>query len=484
MSIERVAIIGAGIAGLSAAHHLAATHDVTVYDKEERLGGHACTIDVPSSRDAQMHAAIDVGFIVYNGRNYPNLTALFDLLGVETAATSMSLAVSLDGGGYEYSGSGLGGLFGQPGNIVNLKHWAMLRDLQRFFREAPALAIHASGTDDQTPHAGAVSLGAWLDRNGYSRAFIENHILPMGAAIWSTPSASMLDFPAAAFARFLANHGLLQVRNRPRWRTVVGGSQHYVAALEAATPATWRLGTGVAAVERHDAGVDVIDADGHRAAFDAVVLATHGDVARALLSDADQHEDRVLGAFRTTANEAVLHRDPGLMPKRRRLWSSWNYVAAQTDDALSVSYWMNALQPLATDDDWFVTLNPSAALDPATVAARKAWRHPVFDGPAIAAQSELWTLQGQRRTWFCGSYFGYGFHEDALQAGLAAAEDLSGRPRLWSHADQNDRLHLPPGWKPGLRLASFAPQADTPSSVDAEPACDNENQSFSQSVAP
>lgn len=281
----------------------------------------------------------------------------------------------------------------------------------------------------------------------------------------------MLDFPAAAFARFFANHGLLQVRNRPQWRTVVGGSQRYVAALEAATPVTWLLGTRVTAIERHADGVDVIDTDGHRARYDAVVLATHGDVARALLSDANAHEDRVLGAFRTTANEAVLHRDPGLMPKRRRLWSSWNYVAAQTDDALSVSYWMNALQPLATDADWFVTLNPSAAPDPATVAGRKAWRHPVLDGPAIAAQSELWTLQGQRRTWFCGSYFGYGFHEDALQAGLAAAEDLSGRPRPWSHADQNDRLHLPAGWTPGQRLASFAPQCDTRAASHAQSVC-------------
>ncbi|MEO1720140.1 MAG: FAD-dependent oxidoreductase [Pseudomonadota bacterium] len=445
--IGRVAVIGGGIAGLSAAWHLSKYADVTVYEAEAQVGGHARTIDAPEPDGG--YIPIDVGFIVYNSLNYPNLTELFSYVDVETTATSMSLAVSLDGGAYEYSGRGIGGLFGQRRNILRPDHWRVVRDLRRFFAEAP---VARSLPND-------VTLGDWLSSQNYSDAFVARHIIPMGAAIWSTPADQMLGFPVAAFMRFFENHGLLKVRNRPQWRTVVGGSRNYVERLVEATDAAWRVSTPVREVRPHSAGVTVVSPDGSSDDFDRAVIATHGDVALSLLGEADALSRDILGAFKTTANEAVLHRDARLMPKRRRLWSSWNYVTSQGaapassasvtqgDRAdLCVSYWMNSLQPLKTSNDWFVTLNPSDAVSEETVAARLAWRHPLFDRGAIEAQSRLWSLQGRGNIWFCGSYFGYGFHEDACQAGLAVAEDISGVARPWTRDGQNDRLHLPRDW--------------------------------------
>lgn len=427
----RIAVVGSGISGLGAAWLLGRRHDVTLFERTRRIGGHSNTVVVPTS-DGDV--PVDTGFIVYNVQSYPNLVAFFAELGVATAPSNMSFAVSLEDGGYEYSGSGAAGLFGQLSNIVKPAHWRMTVGILRFFREARALA--AAGNDH------GLSLGAWLSASGFSPDFVERHILPMGAAIWSTPSRRMLDFPALAFARFFANHGLLQVRNRPAWRTVRGGSRVYVAAAVAASGARVVTGLGVQGIERRDDGVEVRLADGTAHAFDHVVIAGHADDALAMLTDADGLEQGMLSAFRYVPNRAVLHRDPGLMPRRRRIWSSWNFMGTG-DGHLAVSYWMNRLQPLETTEDIFVTLNPPRSPSPGTTIAEFDYQHPMFDRTAMDAQRGLWSLQGRRRTWFCGSYFGYGFHEDGLQAGLAVAEALGGVRRPWSVANESGRIHLP-----------------------------------------
>jgi predicted NAD/FAD-binding protein len=439
MAKLRIAVVGSGISGLGAAWLLGRKHDVTLIERDERIGGHSNTQTVAT---ADGDVPVDTGFIVYNVQSYPNLVAFFAALGVATAPTNMSFAVSLDDGGYEYSGSGIAGLFGQPSNIWKSGHWRMAAGILRFFREARALA---DAGDDH-----GLSLGAWLAANGHGPDVIERHILPMGAAIWSTPSRRMLEFPALAFARFFANHGLLQLRNRPAWRTVRGGSRTYVAAALKASGAEVVRGLGAAAIRRFEDGVEIQFADGTARRYDHVVIAAHADDALALLADPDALERGTLSAFRYVANRAVLHRDPRLMPARRRLWSSWNFIGTG-DGRLAVSYWMNRLQPLATTENLFLTLNPPEALAPGAEIAEFDYRHPMFDRDAIRAQPDLWTLQGRRRTWFCGSYFGYGFHEDGLQAGLAVAEALGGVRRPWTVPNESGRIHLSSGFRAARR---------------------------------
>ncbi len=442
----RIAVIGAGISGLGAAWLASASHEVVLFEREPRLGGHSNTVDVPLPEGM---VPVDTGFIVYNTAAYPNLIALFAHLGVETASTRMGFSVSLDGGRYEYSGSGLGGLFGQRANVVRPSHWRMTVDILRFFREARGLA--SGGADGPT-------LGVWLAERRFGDVFVARHILPMGAAIWSTPSRSILDFPAAAFARFFANHGLLQVTDRPEWRTVRGGSREYVSRLRGAFRGAVAAGDPVVSVRREGDRVEVVTARGSAGHFDRCLLACHADEALALLADPDADERRLLSPFRYGRNEAVLHTDPGLMPRRRRVWESWNYLAeggARIPDRLSVTYWMNDLQPLATGTDVFVTLNPLREIDPARLIGRFSYAHPLYDQAAIAAQRELWSLQGRRSTWFAGSYFGWGFHEDGLQAGLAAAEHMAGVRRPWRVANESGRLSLPPG---ALDTAALEPQ--------------------------
>jgi hypothetical protein len=443
-----VAVIGSGISGLGAAWLLSPRHDVTVLEADGRPGGHCCTVDAICGG---MRIPVDTGFIVYNPPVYPNLVALFDTLGVPTAPTRMSFAVSLDAGRYEYAGTSLVSAIGQPANLVRPGHWRMVRDVLRFFREAPSLLADDNVAD--------LSLGAYLTGNGYSEDFIVRHILPMAAAIWSTPSTEVLAFPAKAFVRFFSNHGLLQARNQPIWRTVRGGSRVYVQRLLQHAGCNVVLDGGVRRISRDAAGVTVTTAAGSRR-FDACVIATHADDALALLGDPSTDERGLLGAFRYQPNTAVLHRDPAHMPRRRWLWSSWNYLGDSIGRhaGLSVSYWMNSLQPLgAAAPDLFVTLNPIRPIAAGAEIARFQYRHPMFDAAAMRAQRELWRLQGMRRTWFAGSYFGYGFHEDGLQAGLAAAEDLGGVRRPWRVAHESSRIHLrPAGMPPPEALESAA----------------------------
>ncbi|WP_326532791.1 NAD(P)/FAD-dependent oxidoreductase [Pseudorhodoferax sp.] len=428
----RVAVVGSGIAGLSAAWLLGQRHQVQVFEADRRPGGHSHTVDVPGPNG---QVPVDTGFIVYNEPAYPNLTALFAHLGVATQATEMSFGVSLDSGALEYAGSSLNTLFAQRANLLRPRFWRMLHELLRFYREAPG---HASA-------AGLQPLDDYLDLQGYGAALREDHLYPMAAAIWSTPAAQVGRYPTAAFVRFCQNHGLLQLSGRPRWRTVQGGSRSYVRQLTRGLGERLHLDSAVLQVQRDAQGVRLRTRHGwHPERFDQVVLACHADQALRLLPDATGEERHLLGAFGYSRNLAVLHRDPALMPRRRAVWSAWNYLAdRRRPDALCVSYWMNRLQGIADDQPLFVTLNPVQPPRPEHLLRTEVYEHPLFDAEALRAQARLWSLQGQRRSWFCGAYFGAGFHEDGLQAGLAVAEALGGVRRPWNVADESGRIALP-----------------------------------------
>lgn len=437
---RRIAVIGSGISGLAAAWMLSRSHDVVLYEKEDRLGGHTNTVAVHGPAGP---LSVDTGFIVFNHATYPNLTALLDHLGVATRATDMSFSVSADGGRFEYCGSDSPRtLFAQPSNVLRPRFWSMLRDLVRFYREAPGLL--------ERPDADSLTLGDYLRQGGYGCAFVDDHLVPMGAAIWSAAPAALLDHPAGAFIRFCQNHGLLLLKDRPRWRTVIGGSKCYVDAMMAGFRGDVRLNTAVQRVERRPQGAVVIDRQGEPDVFDAVILAAHADQALGMLADADETERALLSAIPYQRNVAYLHRDAGLMPRRRAAWASWNYLARSEGDPqapASVTYWMNRLQGLPESDPLFVSLNPPRPPDEGTILRAFPYEHPVFGPKSAAAQKAFWSLQGQRRTWFCGAWFGAGFHEDGLQAGLAVAEQISGVRRPWSVAEESGRIHL--GAAPG-----------------------------------
>jgi predicted NAD/FAD-binding protein len=431
-----VAVIGTGIAGLAAAWLIGTRHRVNVFERDRRIGGHCNTVEVPEPRGP---IPVDTGFIVYNEPNYPNLTALFRHFQVPTKPSTMSFAASLEGGRFEYSGAGLAGLLGQPGNLLRPRFWSMIGGVLRFYRQAPALLARSD--------ADRLTLGDYLAEQGYAPGFIRDHLLPMGAAIWSTPVADMDLYPASAYVRFHENHGLLRLTGRPQWRTVEGGSRQYVRRLLGALHGRVQTGRGVARVSRAGGRAAVTCTDGSVLAFDRVVIAAHADQALAMLADPSEEERRLLGAFRYTLNRAVLHSDRRLMPRRRTVWSSWNYIGDSRREAQGqpcVTYWMNRLQGFDTARPVLVTLNPRLAPDPRLVHAAFDYEHPFFDLGALRAQRSLWRLQGVRNTWYCGSYFGAGFHEDALQAGLAAAEDLAGVRRPWSVANESGRIHRAP----------------------------------------
>ena len=427
----KIAVVGTGIAGMSAAWLLNQAHEVTVYERNSWIGGHSNTAEVPT---VQGVTPVDTGFIVYNERNYPNLAALFAHLQVPTKDSEMSFSASLDGGRMEYAGTNLNGLLGQRINVLRPRFWRMVSDLLRFYREAPDFL--------KKPMAEHVSLGDYLRRENYGDSFVEDHLLPMGAAIWSTTAPEMRAYPAAAFISFFQSHGLLTLTDRPQWRTVDGGSREYVKRLTAAYYDRIRFG-GVRRVRRLPNEVQIEDHRGVVESYDHVVIAAHADEAFGMLADPDPLERRLLGAWRYTNNRAVLHRDSSLMPKRRRVWSSWNFIGGLQDDGvrpLCVTYWMNRLQSLDPRDPLFVTLNPLREPAAGTVIGEYDYAHPYYDRAALATQRQLWSLQGRRRSWFCGSYFGYGFHEDALQSGLAVAEQLGGLRRPWSVRDASGRI--------------------------------------------
>jgi predicted NAD/FAD-binding protein len=442
---REIAVIGTGIAGMACAWLLNQSHDITVYEAAGRVGGHANTVDITGPNGS---FPVDTGFIVYNEPTYPNLTALFRALDVPTEASDMSFAASLEDGGLEYAGTGLRGLFAQKRNLVRPRFWSMVRDLRRLYAQAPSDAVL------QNPDL--ISLGEWLDREGYGDAVQRDHLLPMAAAIWSSRAAAVRDYPAAAFFRFCDNHGLLRLNNRPIWRTVTGGSRAYVERLTRDYAERIRLNCGVAGLRRTDAGVFVRDVTGQIRRYDDVVLATHASQALAMLEEPDPAERDVLGCFADSRNVAMLHTDASLMPKRRTVWASWNFLGGRDPEAPPcVTYWMNKLQTLPSGTQVFVTLNPLHPPAPGTVLSTQTYEHPLFDVAAMQAQRKLWSLQGGRRTWFCGAWFGAGFHEDGVQSGLAVAEALGGLRRPWNVDNESGRIHLgPPANAPRVLAAA------------------------------
>ena len=433
---QRIAVIGSGISGLSAAWMLSKHNDVILYESENRPGGHSRTLDVPMADGSTL--PVDTGFIVFNDATYPNLIAMFAHLNVATRATDMSFAVSLDDGKLEYAaGDRIWQLFAQPSNLFSPRFWSMLRNLVRFYREA---AAGMGGFGDMT-------LGQMLEQGNYGDAFRDDHLLPMAAAIWSAPAQLLLDYPAEAFVRFCDNHGLLNLGSRPKWRTVIGGSRAYVEKILADFAGEFRIGQPVAKVARTGGQVIVTDRAGNPDRFDKIVIATNGKAALGLLADPSDQETAILGAFRYSNNLVVLHDDPALMPKRRALWGAWNYFGRRhANDAtgdLCVSYWMNRLQGYEsrTKRPLIVTLNPNRAIRAGHEINRAYFEHPIFDQDALEAQRQIWTIQGQRNTFYCGAHLGAGFHEDGLQSGLAVAEML-GASRPWTVDEPNGRLSM------------------------------------------
>lgn len=409
--MARIAIVGSGISGLGAAYLLGQNHETVVFERDAKAGGHARTVTIPRAGGS---TAVDTGFIVYNEANYPLLTGLFRDIGVATEPSNMSFGVNYDDGALEFSGGSLNGIFAQRRNIASPRYWAMLRDIMRFFREAPAVL---DAHDDP-------STAELIKQMGLGRWFRDRFLVPMAAAIWSSPPAQILEMPAKTLVRFFVNHSLLTATKHHAWRTVSGGSRRYVEALEGKLKQRVRTGSAVALIERGDDGRPVIVLqNGERETFDEVVLACHADSALALIAEPAADERAVLGAFTFRDNLAVLHGDEAVMPRRKAAWASWVYAAGgpQTAQRLSVTYWMNNLQNLP-GQPLFVTLNPNRDIREETVRDRYTFRHPVFTRGAIAAQQAIPAIQGRRGLWFCGAWQRYGFHEDGLWSAGRIAE--------------------------------------------------------------
>jgi predicted NAD/FAD-binding protein len=405
----RIAVVGSGIAGNVVAHSLHREHEIVVFEAGDHVGGHTHTHSIEVGGET---FAVDTGFIVFNDWTYPNFIRLLDELGVESQPSPMSFSVRADGANLEYNGTTLNSLFAQRRNLVRPSFYRMIRDILRFNREA--LELKNAGEE--------VPLGKYLTRNGYSRTFVDHYLVPMGAAIWSTSAERMLDFPARFFVRFFANHGMLSVDERPQWRVVKGGSARYVEKLTAPFRDRIRLGAAVESIRRLPDRV-LVKARGYEAeSFDHVFLACHSDQALALLNDPTPLEREVLGAFPYQENEAVLHTDTSLLPKRRRAWAAWNYhVSPVSGERVTLTYNMNILQSLAARETLCVTLNSRDEIDSAKILKRIVYHHPLFTPRGVAAQAQQHAVNCER-TYYCGAYWRYGFHEDGVVSALQALD--------------------------------------------------------------
>jgi predicted NAD/FAD-binding protein len=413
----KIAIIGSGIAGLTAAWRLHREHDITVFEANDYVGGHTATVDVEYHG---RHYAIDTGFIVFNDWTYPNFIALLDELGVAWQWSNMSFSLRCEATGLEYNGTSANSLFAQRRNLLRPSFLRMIWDILRFNRESRELLRHANDT---------LTLGDYLERRGYSKSFRERYIVPMGMAIWSSTEAAMLGFPARFFVEFFDKHGFLNVSDRPVWRTVRGGSREYVRKLTAPFRSKIRLSTPVASVRRDAAGVTVRTAAGDEARFDYVFFACHSDQALAMLESPTAAEREILGALPYQSNEAVLHTDLAMLPRRPLARAAWNYhalaPAAERRDLLAVTYDMNVLQNITAPAVFMVTLNRSDEIDPSTILGRYQYSHPIYTPEGVQAQQRRTEISGAHRSFFCGAYWRYGFHEDGVVSALWALEDFS-----------------------------------------------------------
>jgi uncharacterized protein len=413
----RIAIVGAGISGLTAAHLLHRRHDIAVFEANAYAGGHTNTIRVDTEYETHH---VDTGFIVFNDRNYPNFERLLGRLGVAGQPSDMSFAVSDERGDFEYASTSANGLFAKRAHLAAPWFHRMLADVVRFQHAARALI---SGRAD-----GRVSLGDWVEQLRFSRPFIDRVIVPQASAVWSADPRQMWSFPARFLAEFFDNHGMLGLRDRPRWRTVTGGSARYVEALTAPWRDRLRLSTPVHSIERRDDHVLVRPRGSAPERFDEVIVATHSDQALRMLTDPTDREHELLGAIPYQPNEAVLHTDERLLPRRRRAWASWNYHLLDDPPGKStVTYHMNRLQSLEADREFCVTLNRSEAVDPEKVIRTISYAHPVFTAAGEAAQARFDEISGRNRTHYCGAYWGWGFHEDGVRSGLRVAERFGTR---------------------------------------------------------
>ena len=417
---KKIAVIGTGIAGMGSAWLLSQRYQILLIDKNDYIGGHTNTVSVINEKTG-LDTHVDTGFIVYNEPNYPNLVGLFETLGVSTRATDMTFSASILNSGLEYAGNNLDTLFAQRRNLFSPNFLKLVYDILKFNRHAKRL-INNNQADPN------LTLGEFLSDYRIGKVMQDNYLLPMAAAIWSCSPQQMQSFPAKSFSQFFDNHGLLNVNDRPQWRTVIGGSQRYVDKLLASFSGETIVNNGVSKIDRNPDAVTITLADGQQHKVDEVVIATHADEALALLTNATEQEQDLLSLFRYQENDAYLHTDSNLMPKHPKVWSCWNYLAQNSGEdtsSVSVSYWMNALQGLDPSQDYFVSLNPIQAIDSGKVIKRIQYMHPIFDNNAIVSQKKLHQLQGKNRTWFAGSYFGYGFHEDALSSAVSIAKHFN-----------------------------------------------------------
>ncbi len=413
-SCQTLAIIGTGISGLGAASLLHPHRDITVYEKNDYIGGHSRTVDVETQDGV---VAVDTGFIVFNKRNYPLLTRLFEYLNVPMTKSDMSFGASIHDGWLEYGTQNLANIFAQKQNIFRPAFWSMVSDIFKFNAKARGyLSKDPSFTLNDCLNE--LNIGAW---------FRQYFLLTMGGAIWSTPLSEMLKFPACTFVRFFENHGLLTITDHPQWYTVRGGSREYIHRLTQPFKDCIHLSRGVSKLWHDESGVTIEDVHGERQTYDEVILACHADQALAMIQDPSDDERKILSAFKYHSNRAVLHSDIRFMPKRRKAWASWVYLSQGKIDenpCISLSYWMNNLQPLQTDHPMIVTLNPGRAPDPNLVHNEYMFEHPIFDAAAIHHQSQIETIQGRHRRWFCGAYQRYGFHEDGLDSAVKMVRQM------------------------------------------------------------
>jgi predicted NAD/FAD-binding protein len=422
---KKIAIVGSGISGLAAAYALRGSANITLFEAGSYYGGHTHTVDITlATAKGLVTHGVDTGFLVFNERTYPHLIKLFADLDVETAKSDMSFSVQVPqkGGHLEWSGSNLSTVFAQRRNLLNPRFWRMLRDLMRFNKLATSIA--ESGCDSQMMQP----LEEFLQSNNFSSEFRDWYLLPMLGCIWSCPTSQMLQFPVATMVRFCHNHGLLQVNDRPQWWTVAGGAKHYVEKI-LANIQDKRLNTPVHSIARDSRGIHIIT-NAATERFDKVIIATHSDQALSMLQQPSHAEKQALSAINYQANTAVLHTDASVLPQRKAAWAAWNYERVQSDPSqldnanVCLHYLINKLQPIPFEQPVIVSLNPTKPIAPEHVLGAFDYAHPVFDLAAIQAQADIPALQGQQNTYFCGAWTGYGFHEDGLKSGFAAAEQL------------------------------------------------------------